>query len=166
MRRWAELGLTRPALQVEACRKAQRNLEQAQKKVQQAESKQEHDKLQKAKKQLESIRQGHLEVRHGMEVKLLEVQQDKHDVLRAGYMNLYKAQSKRGWRLGEALFRSRVTMAVQCIARWSWSGLSLGCGQSSTTSPGSSCATRMGALSTRRIRSRPRKSLSGARAWR
>eukprot|EP00045_Choanoeca_perplexa_P012700 m.140164 g.140164 ORF g.140164 m.140164 type:complete len:861 (+) comp16104_c0_seq2:70-2652(+) len=84
---------------VEACRKAQRNLEQAQKKVQQAESKQEHDKLQKAKKQLESIRQGHLEVRHAMEVKLLEVQQDKHAVLRAGYMNLYKAQMQRSQEL-------------------------------------------------------------------
>eukprot|EP00730_Choanoeca_flexa_P005539 TRINITY_DN11967_c0_g2_i3.p1 TRINITY_DN11967_c0_g2~~TRINITY_DN11967_c0_g2_i3.p1 ORF type:complete len:876 (+),score=296.90 TRINITY_DN11967_c0_g2_i3:68-2695(+) len=80
---------------VDACRKAQRNLEQAQKKVQQAEAKQEHDKLVKAKKQLESIQQGHLEVRKAMEVKLLEVQQEKHNVLKSGYMALYKAQMQR-----------------------------------------------------------------------
>ncbi|EDQ91389.1 uncharacterized protein MONBRDRAFT_36287 [Monosiga brevicollis MX1] len=83
---WKEVLAEKKELnaKVEAFRKAQRNLDQAQKKAAQLEAKQEHDKFQKAKKQLESMQEGHDEIKRAMEVKLLEVQQDKHKQLREG----------------------------------------------------------------------------------
>ncbi|EGD83151.1 hypothetical protein PTSG_03783 [Salpingoeca rosetta] len=82
---------------VNAYKKAQKNLEQARKKYAAAETKQprDEDRLNKARKALESMEQSAAEVERAMQDKLLEVQQEKHTTLRSGYMGLYKATMER-----------------------------------------------------------------------
>eukprot|EP00043_Microstomoeca_roanoka_P007760 m.74962 g.74962 ORF g.74962 m.74962 type:complete len:864 (+) comp13959_c0_seq1:329-2920(+) len=82
---------------VAAFKRAQKNLEQARKKYLAAETKQprDEDKLNKARKALESMEISAAEVEKAMHDKLLEVQQEKHTSLRTGYLSLYKATMER-----------------------------------------------------------------------